>query len=65
MSEAMTLLNRLGDMLIATRAEQQRQYWAFTRTAKGKPVDPAVTAELVWLERQVSLLRNWLFEVPA
>jgi hypothetical protein len=60
------LLRRLEQMLKAAREEQYSQYWAFTRSARGVPVNPAVTTEVVWLEQQVAALSAWLSEVvPA
>lgn len=60
------LLRRLEQMLEAAREEQYRQFWAFTRSARGVPVNPRVTTEVVWLEQQVAALRTWLSEVvPA
>jgi len=60
------LLRRLEQMLEAAREEQYRQFWTFTRSERGRPVDPAVTTEVVWLEQQVAALRDWLSEVvPA
>ena len=57
---AQILLNRLEGALRGATAEQQRQYWAFTRTARGKPVSPAVCTEVEYLSAEVSKLRSWL-----
>lgn len=60
------LLRRLEQMLEAAREEQYQQFWTFTRSARGRPVDPRVTTEVVWLEQQVAALSAWLSEVvPA
>jgi hypothetical protein len=60
------LLRRLEQMLEAARKEQYAQYWAFTRSTRGVPVNPRVTTEVVWLEQQVAARRTWLSEVvPA
>lgn len=42
--------------LDAAKVEENRQYWAFTRTARGKPVDPAVTRRIVALEDELRAL---------
>jgi hypothetical protein len=42
--------------LEAAKAEENRQYWAFTRTARGKPVDPAVTRRICALEDELRML---------
>lgn len=65
MNEAMTLLKRLQQMLELARDEQYRAYWRFTRSANGAPVDPRITTEVVWLERQVHALRVWVSEQEA
>lgn len=35
-----------GSKLARLEAEQDAQYWNFTRTARGKPVDPNITREI-------------------
>lgn len=40
--------------LRAARDEQNRAYWIFTRTARGKPVSPEITRKIVQLETELS-----------
>jgi hypothetical protein len=37
-------------------AERQRQYWMFTRQARGQPVDPALTRRLAQVEDRIASL---------
>lgn len=53
----MTELERLQAEHRKVKGEQDRQFWLFTRCARGKPVDPAVTRRLVELERQIAELK--------
>ena len=46
-----------ADLRIA-RDEENRQYWLFTRTARGRPVDPAITRRIAALETELSLARR-------
>lgn len=50
----MNEVERLQAELRAARDEQDRQFWLFTRCARGKPVDPAVTRRVVALEGQLA-----------
>lgn len=34
---------------------QNAQYWAFTRQARGQPVQPAVTREIYAIKRQLGI----------
>jgi hypothetical protein len=53
------LLDRLTARHVELVEEQRIQYWNFTRQARGKPVDPAVTTEIVWYEEQIAALKAW------
>lgn len=54
----MTDIEVIESDLRAARAEQDRQYWLFTRTARGKPVDPAVTRRVCELEHRLRAARR-------
>lgn len=51
-------LQDLKQELEAVQTERNRQYWNFTRTARGKPVDPAVTRRMVELENQINAIER-------
>lgn len=43
LNRAIHMLRKKADSL---KSEQNRQYWLFTRTARGKPVDPKIARAL-------------------
>ena len=51
-------LQELKQELEKVTAERNRQYWDFTRTARGKPVDPAITRKMVELENQINAIER-------
>ncbi len=51
-------LQKLQDELTEVDAERQRQYHLFTRTARGKPVAPAIMLRLHHLEDQIAALKH-------
>lgn len=53
----MTELERLQAEHRKVKDEQDRQFWLFTRCARGKPVDPAITRRLVELEGLIAELK--------
>jgi hypothetical protein len=63
--DSLRILGVLKSRLRTVEAERERQYWAFTRTARGKPVDPCLTTEVAWLEDQISAIVSWLLPVMA
>ena len=51
-------LQELKQELEDVQAERNSQYWNFTRTARGKPVDPALTRKMVALEDQIKAIER-------
>lgn len=43
--------------LATLKAEENKQYWTFTRTARGWPVDPAICRQISDLENQIRALK--------
>lgn len=42
------------------KSEQDRQFWLFTRTARGKPVDPKISSALYACLGKIGELRSLL-----
>lgn len=57
-------INRAIHMLLKKcdqlKSEQDRQFWLFTRTARGKPVDPKITRALYACLDKIGELRSLL-----
>lgn len=56
-NRAIHMLRKKADTL---KSEQDRQYWRFTRTARGKPVDPKITRALYSCLDKIKELRKLL-----
>lgn len=47
--------------------ERNSQYWTFTRSKNGKPVDPALTRQIGKIEKEIFDLKNnlYIFNTPV